>query len=80
MALKTKTFAHNDSVYEVVANSDDEKFIVHVECDGKRVAGPYTVSHVTELDRRMQNGDSLLDHLMQLAESDVKLGYWPMTS
>lgn len=80
MSLKSKTFAHNDKQYEVIANSDEEKFIVHVEQNGKRVAGPYTVTHVTELDRRLQNGDSLLDHLMELAESDVKLGYWPTAS
>jgi len=76
MSLKSKSFTHNNKAYDVIARSDHEKYVVEVEQGGKRVAGPYTVSHVTEIDSRMQNGNSLLDHLMDLAESDVKLGLW----
>lgn len=77
MPLQTKSFIHNKNTYDVVANSDDQQFIVYVRRGGKQVTGNYTVSHINEIDRRMQNGDSLLDHLMEVAEEDVKRGYWP---
>jgi hypothetical protein len=62
--------------FEVRASANSEQFIVAVYLDGKRVSGTYTVSHITDGNHKMMHGDSLVDHLMDCPEGDVKRGWW----
>ena len=75
--VKTKKFKFENNEYEVKAILTDEGYKVFAELNGKRV-NPYVygATFETELDCNIQNNDSAVDHLMDLAQSDIEQKMW----
>jgi len=75
--VKSKKFTFENNTYDVTAVSTDEGFKVFAELNGKRV-NPYVygASFEIEADCNVQNNESAVDHLMDLAQSDIEQKIW----
>jgi len=77
MFAKTVTFEFEGKQYEIRAASIDGTVSVRAFLDGRRVSGyTYNVDETTNFDIKRQLGLSAIDHLLKLAEADVRNKQW----
>lgn len=73
---RKERFEHNDNSFDIVVAGQNDRFTVHVELDGNQVSPVYSVSIETHQDYFMQHRDSLVEHLVSIAKSDVEQGMY----
>jgi len=75
--LQSRKFEFEGQEYEIRAIADDKGISVAVFLDDERANGyTYRVDHITDYDIKASKGFQGFEHLMDIAESDVKQKYW----
>jgi hypothetical protein len=70
--LVQRTFEHAGRRFVAKLYEDDSRFSVVVFLDGDQVSPSYSVDFVTHQDYFMQHKEKLIEHLFELAQSDIK--------
>lgn len=72
-----KTFEFEGRSYDVRVQSDGNEYTVAVFVGDDRANGyTYTASIVTDTNMKITHGVHAYEHLMDVAESDVREKYW----
>lgn len=74
----TEKFEHDGKVFEITTEARGTKFTVVAKLNGEPVSPEYSVDLVTNYDYFNQHSASLVEHLQELAKSDIRCGmYYP---
>ena len=75
--VRTDTFQHEGTTYEICVFSDGWKFTIRAFKDGKAANGySYNVDFPTEFDLEKARGFSAIDELIRSAKSDIVEKNW----
>lgn len=75
--IPPRSFSFQDEVYEVRVAIEHGRFVVAAFKGNSRANGyTYSAELQTSIDMKRTTGIEAVEHLMDIAESDVKQGYW----
>lgn len=75
--MESRIFQFEGKQYEVRVGQVGDEYKVRVFQDGKPANGyTYSANVITDLDMKMSLGFHAFEHLMDVAESDVRAKYW----
>jgi hypothetical protein len=75
--VKTKMFEFEGQHHEIRVVVIGTEFKIAVFLDGKRANGyTYSAEATTNIDMKLSHGVFAYEHLMEVAESDVRQKYW----
>ena len=72
----TEEFEFQGKKFQITTALEGSKFKVFVILNGSQVSPIYSVEIITHEDYFMQHKKSLIDHLMEIAKSDIKNGMY----
>lgn len=72
----TEFYEHDGKEFQIIATASGSRFMVVVTLDNAQVSPNYSVEITVHQDYFMDHHESLVEHLVEIAKSDLERGVY----